>query len=297
MIEITDCPICQSTDLQKFRNCEDFTVSHETFKVNICSTCSLGITTPRPSNDKLGEYYKSNEYISHSGKSSGGLGFVYRIARSFALKSKLSRIQKIKRQGSILDFGCGTGEFLQTMKSSGWHIQGLEVSDSARQKAEELNGQKFIRSLDEISGAQFDVITAWHVIEHVPELTQTVKKLKEVLKQDGVIFIAVPNYQSPDGEKYKNHWAGFDVPRHLWHFSKKSMAVLLSTAGFKLVDTIPMKLDAYYVSMLSEKYRNKNVLTPFQLLAGLFSGFTSNLKAGKEKNHSSLIYIAKVNEG
>ena len=296
MIQITDCPICKSTDLQNFRSCEDFTVSHEMFHVKRCSNCTLGITTPRPDNNKLGDYYRSNEYISHSGKSSGGIGIIYRIVRSFALYDKLSKIQKFKRSGSILDFGCGTGEFLKTMKNAKWNIQGLEVSHPARQKAEKLTGKKIIQSLDEISSSQFDVITAWHVIEHVPDLTQTIQKLKMALKKDGVLFIAVPNYVSPDAEKYQNFWAGFDVPRHLWHFSKQSMATLFESASLKLLDIVPMKLDAYYVSMLSEKYQNKNVLTPLQIVSGFFSGLTSNLRAGKN-NHSSLIYIAKINEG
>ncbi len=296
MIDILECPICKSRDLQKFTQCKDYTVSHETFQISLCSDCALGITTPRPDANMLGEYYQSEEYISHSGKSSGGLGLLYKIARSFSLSWKKAQILSQKKIGSMLDFGCGTGEFLSTMHKAGWEVTGVEPSDSARLKAEILIAQKVYPSLNEVLSQKFDVITAWHVLEHVPDLTQTIFQLKSLLKKGGIIFIAVPNYQSPDANFYKERWAGFDVPRHLWHFSKKTMTVLLELAKFKLIDTTPMKLDAYYVSMLSEKYKNKNELNIVRLLRGFLSGLKSNFRAKKERNHSSLIYMAKVNE-
>jgi len=296
MVDIVECPICKNTDLKKFSLCEDYTVSHETFHVKQCSLCTLAITTPRPEKDKLGNYYKSEEYISHSGKSSGGVGFVYKLARSFSLRWKKSKIHNHKTGGNILDFGCGTGEFLNTMQQYGWSITGVEPSPEARLKAEILNSTKISGSLDELINQKFDVITAWHVIEHVPDLAQTIQQLKSLLNKGGIIFIAVPNYQSPDAVKYKAHWAGFDVPRHLWHFSKKSMNSLLDSTGLKLIETIPMKLDAYYVSMLSEKYKNKNIIDLSCLVKGFISGLKSNFLARNKTNYSSLIYVAKANE-
>lgn len=296
MIDVVECPICKNTDLQKFTLCEDYTVSHETFHVKQCAHCTLAITSPRPETEKLGEYYQSEEYISHSGKSSGGVGFVYKMARSISLKWKKDKILNLKTEGSILDFGCGTGEFLNTMQNAGWNITGIEPSAEARLKAEILNSTKIQGSIAELTSQKFDVITAWHVIEHVPDLIQTIQHLKGMLKKDGIIFIAVPNYQSPDAVLYQEHWAGFDVPRHLWHFSKKSMGSLLDSTELKLMDTIPMKLDAYYVSMLSEKYRNKNIIDLSCLIKGFISGLKSNFLARKKINYSSLIYIAKANE-
>ncbi len=293
MIDIQECPICKSRDLQKFTHCKDYTVSHETFQLDLCQKCELGITTPRPDTNRLSEYYQSEEYISHSGKSSGGIGFLYKIARSFSLNWKKKIIQKHKITGNILDFGCGTGEFLNTMQGAGWEVTGVEPSDSARLKSEILLAQKTYHSLDGFPERKFDVITTWHVLEHVPDLIETILKLKSLLKKDGTIFIAVPNYQCHDATFYKELWAGYDVPRHLWHFSKRSMSLLLESIGLKLVDTIPMKLDAYYVSMLSEKYRTKNQLPLTCLLKGFASGLKSNLKARRETNHSSLIYIAE----
>jgi len=296
MVDIIECPICKNKDLQNFTRCIDYTVSHETFELKLCKNCTLVITTPRPDTNKLSEYYQSEEYISHSGKSSGGIGFIYKIARGFSLNWKKAIILNHKKEGSILDFGCGTGEFLNTMRNCGWDITGVEPSDHARTKAEILTIQKINHSLEGIPDKKFDVITAWHVVEHVPDLLETTRKLKSLVKKDGIIFITVPNYQSPDGNFYKEGWAGFDVPRHLWHFSKKSMSALLQFTGLELINTIPMKLDAYYVSMLSEKYKNNNRLTLGRLLKGFMWGLKSNLRARRETNHSSLLYIAKVHE-
>jgi len=291
MMEIIECPVCKSRSITPFRNCTDFTVSHETFTIKKCAGCTLAITTPRPETEKLGAYYQSEEYISHSGKSSGLMGPLYTTARNFALRWKTKIVTNFNKQGAALDFGCGTGEFLQTLQTQGWAVEGVEPSDLARKKAESLIAQKIHHSLGEISDKQFDIITAWHVIEHVPDLTQTIKHLKSLLKKDGTIFIAVPNYESPDASNYKDDWAGYDVPRHLWHFSRKSMEQLMETHGLNIVKIIPMKLDAYYVSMLSENHRTKKTGI-VNLLTGFISGLKSNAHAGTN-NHSSLIYVSK----
>jgi len=296
MVEVLECPVCNSKEFLTIANCKDYTVSHETFSVKQCAICKLGVTSPRPQENSLGSYYDSPEYISHSGKSPGAIGWLYNIARSFSIQWKKKLINKFSPSGSILDFGCGSGEFLHSFQKANWKITGVEPSELARKKAIELNGNTVHSSLNEIEGQEFDIITAWHVVEHVPSLLQTIRQLKSHLKKSGTIFLAVPNYQSPDAEHYKNYWAGFDVPRHLWHFSKQSMQTLLEKAGLKVIKIIPMKLDAYYVSMLSEKYKAKNKITLLSYMKGIISGITSNLRARKERNHSSLIYIARIHE-
>ena len=292
MVDVVECPVCKSRSIKPFRTCKDFTVSHEKFSVKQCESCSLAITSPRPDTANLGKYYQSEEYISHSGKSSGLMGPVYTTARNFALNWKARIIAKDTKKGAALDFGCGTGEFLKTLKTNGWNVEGVEPSDVARQKAEILTDQKINTSLTGLSQKQFDVITAWHVIEHVPDLSDVIIQLKHLLKKDGTIFIAVPNYESPDAEKYKELWAGYDVPRHLWHFSRNSMKQLLESHGLSVKEIIPMKLDAYYVSMLSENYRKGDKSSLINMIKGLISGFKSNAAAGID-NYSSLIYVSK----
>lgn len=293
MVDIIECPVCKGRSIKPFRTCKDFTVSHETFTVNLCDDCTLGITSPRPDNENLGRYYQSEEYISHSGKSSGLMGPLYTTARKFALTRKARLLACEIQKGTALDFGCGTGEFLQTLKTKGWSVEGVEPSDLARKKAESITSQSIYQSLDDLPSKQFDAITAWHVMEHVPDLSSVIQQLAQRLKKHGTIFIAVPNYESPDAQKYKDLWAGYDVPRHVWHFSKKSMHQLLNRHGFKITKIIPMKMDAYYVSMLSENYKTGKKGSLGNLIRGFFAGFASNRKAGAD-NHSSLIYIAKL---
>jgi 2-polyprenyl-3-methyl-5-hydroxy-6-metoxy-1,4-benzoquinol methylase len=191
----------------------------------------------------------------------------------------------------ILDFGCGTGEFLTSLKDK-WNIYGVEPSAIARKKATEQTQKIIAENLPEKTERDFDIVTLWHVIEHVPDLNETIAQLVNKLKNNGVLLLAVPNYEAPDALKYGSDWAGYDVPRHLWHFSKKSMSTLLEKHNLKLVEIKGMKLDAYYVSMLSEKYKNSNKQTLVTFLNGVLSGALSNLKA-KGNNYSSLIYIAE----
>jgi 2-polyprenyl-3-methyl-5-hydroxy-6-metoxy-1,4-benzoquinol methylase len=296
MIEISECPVCKGNTFQHITECKDYTVSHKMFHVKQCISCSLAVTSPRPETNKLGEYYKSEDYISHSGKSSGGIGWVYRIARSFALTWKKNLIAEYKKGETILDFGCGTGEFISTLKKNGWKVLGVEPDTHAREKASKLTQQSISQNLSQLKEIKLDVITAWHVLEHVPDINETLLQLKNRLNKDGIIFIAVPNYQAKDSLIYKEFWAGYDVPRHLWHFSKKSMSHLLDSQGFTLLKVVPMKLDAYYICLLSEKYKKNNQLTLLSSLKAFANGFISNLKARINTNHSSLIYIAKIHE-
>jgi len=296
MVEISECPVCNGKVFLTIAQCQDYTVSHETFTVKQCTSCLLGITTPRPEENTLGSYYESPEYISHSGKSAGVIGLIYTIARFFSLRWKKNIINQFSSTGSILDFGCGSGEFLNSLQKANWNITGIEPSELARKKASDLNGKSIYSSLDEIPGKEFDSITAWHVLEHVPSPLETMQQLKSHLKKSGTIFIAVPNYQSPDAKHYKDYWAGFDVPRHLWHFSKQSMQTLLEKSGLEVVKIIPMRLDAYYVSLLSEKYKAENRLSFLHYFSAILSGAASNFRAYTEKNHSSLIYIARIHE-
>lgn len=293
MIEINQCPICGTTTFLPLTACKDFTVSHETFHVKQCTSCTLGITSPRPEEDNIPGYYKSEEYISHSGKSSQGIGHLYRIARSIALRQKRKLIQKFHKTGTLLDLGCGTGEFLFTMQQANWIVTGVEPSEIGRTKSGAITNTKIFKDISQINDKMFNAITAWHVVEHIPDLHKSLTKIKQLLEKNGVLFIAVPNYESPDAESYKSYWAAYDVPRHLWHFSQKSMKELLAKEGFTVTDILPMYLDSFYISMLSEKYKNGNRLTLTGLLKAIFSGLTSNFTARKKTNYSSLIYVAR----
>lgn len=287
MTEVVKCPVCGNTTFTDLITCKDHTVSHETFGIKSCADCGLGITKNIPSN--IEKYYDSSEYISHS-ETSSGIGKLYRSARSYSIKWKLSLIKIHSRSLKILDFGCGTGSFITELAKNEIKVAGVEPSKIAREK---INPSiPVYESIENLNENEFDCITLWHVLEHVNNLDDTLQKLVNKLTSEGTLFIAVPNPESPDAIHYKNYWAGYDVPRHIWHFNKNAMSKLLAKHGLEIVHIQPMLLDAFYVSMLSEKYKSgkMNMLT---ILRGAFFGLLSNIKAFSKKNHSSLIYIAR----
>jgi 2-polyprenyl-3-methyl-5-hydroxy-6-metoxy-1,4-benzoquinol methylase len=292
MISLDQCPVCQKTQFSSFIECKDHTVSHETFELVACDACGFVFTNPQPAPHELANYYESDAYISHSNKTQNPIDWLYKISRAFTLRWKYELIRKysIKKPYTVLDFGCGTGSFLRECIRHKMKIAGVEPSDTARQHARTITGDAVHDDLAKISG-QFDVITLWHVLEHISQLTQTLDSLIHLLDKDGTMFIAVPNLKSLDAAAYGEYWAAYDVPRHLWHFSRTSMEHLLRNRGLKLIRTVPMKLDAYYVSLLSEKYKDSGLSVNY---ASAFThAWKSNHAARTTTEYSSLIYIAR----
>lgn len=287
--KLTHCPLCNSGHFHNHIICKDYTVSHEQFAIVQCDSCDFYFTNPRPEPQALPKYYESEDYISHQNKSNNLINTVYRFARSYTLKQKLKLVQHYKSGGKLLDIGCGTGHFLKTCQSGGFEVQGIEPSSTARQQAVDQNLTVFedISSIPDSS--TFDVITMWHVLEHIPNLNEFLQHVHHLLSSNGTLIVAVPNIESFDQKLYQQNWAAYDVPRHLYHFSQKTMQALMKKHSFKLINTSPMKLDAFYVSLLSEKYAH-NGKTKY--LQSFINGLKSNNYAKHHKNnYSSLIYI------
>jgi 2-polyprenyl-3-methyl-5-hydroxy-6-metoxy-1,4-benzoquinol methylase len=282
------CPICGEKDFSKYLETLDYTTTREAFTIQKCDQCTFLFTNPRPDKSSIGKYYQSDKYISHTGGNTTMIDQVYRSVRNITLKSKLKLINKYQSKFNLLDYGCGTGEFLATCKDAGWTVTGVEPSDDAR-----LKNRKDLQVVDDLSKVttQVNAITMWHVLEHVHELNETLARLRSLLTNNGTVFIAVPNHQSYDSQYYKNYWAGYDVPRHLWHFNRENIKTLLTRHNLRLQAIVPMKFDAYYVSLLSEGYKNPGKSSLMKSASALTRGTLSNFKAGKD-NHSSLIYIA-----
>jgi SAM-dependent methyltransferase len=271
--------------------CRDHTVSNEIFQLKRCEACNLLITTPKP--QEISKYYQSDDYISHSEESTNAFAKIYSIVRRITTKWKVGIVKKQLnvKNADILDIGCGTGTFLKVCKDHGLTITGVEPSLKARAIATKVTQANILSDVREVHG-KFHAITLWHVLEHIPDLDKQLSTLKDLLHPEGIILIAVPNHESQDARKYKSLWAAYDVPRHLWHFSRTSIGKLFEHSQLTLIDTIPMKLDSFYVSMLSEKYRSGS-LGLVQFIKGAWAGLASNVNSGKEKNYSSLIYIAR----
>ena len=295
MIVYKSCPNCGNADIYKVLSAKDYTVSGEEFDILECRNCTQRFTQNIPDQEKIAAYYQSENYISHSDTSKGLINNLYHKVRRRTLLQKKKLVEKItgKSRGNILDIGAGTGAFLNTMKSANWICTGIEPDKNAREKAFELYGinLKDADTLYSLSSGSFDAITLWHVLEHVHELHKYVDQLRNLLSKDGKLFIAVPNYTSTDAKIYQQFWAAYDVPRHLYHFSPKSMEHLLNSHGLKLESTKPMWFDSVYVSMLSEKYKSGNAHPVKALLNGAVSNMNTILDTRK---CSSIIYIASV---
>lgn len=288
------CVCCGGAVISKVFACKDYTVSKEYFEIWECRTCTFRFTQNAPDKVAIGKYYKSEEYISHSDTKKGFVNFLYHYIRNFTLATKLNLIKRVteRNKGTLLDFGAGTGAFVFKMQQAGWKVTGLEPDETARANALK-NYQlqlKELNTLFTLPDNAFDAVTLWHVLEHVHDLSEYLEKFYKILKPAGRLIIAVPNYTSSDADYYKQYWAAYDVPRHLYHFSPKSMKVLLAKKGFAVQAVKPMWFDSFYVSMLSEKYRyGKN-----RFISALLTGLHSNVKALlNAKRCSSVIYVVR----
>jgi 2-polyprenyl-3-methyl-5-hydroxy-6-metoxy-1,4-benzoquinol methylase len=290
-VHYTSCPVCSSTSINPLLTIKDHSVSKEEYVVWQCASCELRFTQDVPDADSIGQYYQSEDYISHTNTEKGFINKLYQRVRNFTLEQKAGLIKKYtKPKGNLLDLGAGTGAFLATMKGKGWNITGVEPDEGARQQAKKLFDLhlKTPNVLPQLPDASFDAITLWHVLEHVHQLHDYIEQLKRLLKGDGKIFIAVPNYTSVDAQQYGNYWAAYDVPRHLYHFAPRSIQKLMQLHELKVIEQKPMWFDSFYISLLSSKYKKGSSAW----IGAGFTGLRSNLNALMNKNRcSSLIYI------
>ena len=283
------CPWCGSEKAQINLWLKDEFLTKEDFHICECLNCGLLYTMPRPDKDKIGEYYKSEEYYSHQENKKGFIPKVYERVKKTNLKHKYQLASKGLVVGKLLDIGCGVGDFLHTAEVHGWECTGVEPSDDAKAIAQKRMNGKIISSeeLENFPDGSFDLITMWHVLEHVDDLKWQVTQLQRLVKPSGRVVIALPNYKSYDGQYYKEHWAAYDVPRHLNHFNRNTLTKIFKTSGLVLNMMDKLKWDAYYISYLSEQYKHHSL----PLFRGLYRGWISNCKAKRSGEWSSLVYV------
>jgi len=293
-IHYSACPICDSKDIHYSLTAIDHTVSKESFEIWQCNRCSGRFTQDVPAIENIGRYYQSTKYISHTNTRKGLVNQMYHRVRKITLQQKRKLVEKVSSssKGKLLDVGAGTGMFAQTMTEAGWDVKGLEPDEGARSIAARSHIQLYEPSvLFSLEERSFSVITLWHVLEHVHQLHKYLEQFQKLLTSPGTLIIAVPNYTSQDAAHYGANWAAYDVPRHLYHFSPQAMQFLLEKHQFKLQSTYPQWFDSYYVSLLSEEYKNGKS----NLIKGMLEGAVSNMQAmTKTKKCSSLIYVARA---
>lgn len=287
------CIVCQSGDIQPFLQVKDYSISGEEFSLCKCSTCGFIWTINPPGKEEIGPYYASDDYVSHSDTSSGLTYRLYHTVRNYMLRQKARMVEReLKIKGKLLDYGCGTGYFLNAMHTAGWQVRGMEPDEGARRIAHDKFGLE-VRSPDlkSVETASLDAVTLWHVLEHVHDLKTVTEEIERVLKPGGLLIVAVPNSASWDAKHYKQYWAAWDVPRHLWHFSRENMEKLLLHSGFKLTGLRTLPFDIFYVSMLSEKYKGSGLALPKAFLKGCWGTLNSLLR--KEQNSSLVCLLRK----
>ena len=283
---IENCPVCNHTETKHHLTLKDWMITKEEFTIVKCTNCDFHFTNPIPKEEVIGNYYKSDEYISHSSSKKGLINSVYNIVRNYTLIKKVALLRKYSKGKELLEIGSGTGHFLNTAKLNGYNVEGFEPDNDARLFAKN-NFSISLRPLEELASVDTgskDLVAMWHVMEHVYHLQRDVAEIVRSLKSGGVFIIAVPNLNSWDAQHYKEYWAAYDVPRHLYHFQENTIKKLIETFGLVHRDTLPMKFDSYYVSMLSEKYKGGS------MIKGIVNGFISNVKSMKG-GYSSQIYV------
>jgi len=287
---IERCPVCGNENLYDFLNGNDYFLSHENFTIQQCVSCGFKFTNPYPAKNNIGKYYNSEQYISHNSQKVNITTLAYKTARYFAIRKKFSIIKRFSKGNRLLDIGCGTGELLNYCFKNGFIVNGIEPNQKARQFAIEsyrLNVSEDLK-VENILEEKFDCITLWHVLEHFSHPTEELSDITSLLNPEGILIIAVPNCNSWDAIHYKQYWAAYDLPRHLSHFTYQTLKFFVEKNNFTLVEYLPQKLDAFYISLLSEKYMTgrKN------FLKAIFRGLQSNYYGKQpEFNHSSIIFI------
>jgi 2-polyprenyl-3-methyl-5-hydroxy-6-metoxy-1,4-benzoquinol methylase len=291
-IDYANCPVCNSRDIKNVLQVKDYTVSGELFTIAECKSCTFRFTQDVPDENTIGPYYKSEDYISHTNTAKGFINRLYHAVRKRTLAGKRKLVEENTRvkAGKILDAGSGIGSFVNEMKQHGWEATGLEPDADARKVAKDLYDLELTDAgqFYKLPAGYFDAITLWHVLEHVHDLSTYIQQLKALLKENGRLFIAVPNYTAADAVIYKEYWAAYDVPRHLYHFSPQSMKILMKNNGLKILRYKPMWYDSFYISLLSSKYKNGKT----NWLVAFWNGLRSNLAAISDNTKcSSVIYI------
>lgn len=292
MVHHTHCPLCSSGDLTFHLTCRDHFLTGEPFDLYRCSSCNFVFTRDHPGEKEAVRYYDSQDYISHDDSAKGFTTALYRMVRRVMLAGKRRLIIRLtgKTTGDLLDIGAGSGHFAGAMKQTGWNVTGIEPGKKAAAHASSQFGIRMIdpAQMPDLPDRSFDCVTLWHVLEHLHDPFTYASEILRVLRPGGKCIIALPDSSSHDAGYYREHWAAYDVPRHLWHFTPGTLKSFAEKSGFYMSGKRSLPFDVFYISYLSEKYRGANL----PLLSGFLKGaWFSVISFLSKKGSSSMICI------
>lgn len=255
VIHFEKCPVCSSEQIKPYLKATDWGYSGKPFEIYECKQCTFAFTQDIPDQTEIAQYYQHADYVSHTDTQEGLFFKIYHKVRAKMLRKKRLWVEKHSTKGRILDIGAGTGYFLNEMKQNAWEVLGFEPEATARSVAQSNFKIDLKSDLEKIVNTEkkFDALSMWHVLEHVHTLDTYFEYFNQLLNPKGKVFIAVPNYTSTDGQFYKENWAAWDVPKHLWHFSPQSLEKLAEKHHFQLEKKYALPFDAFYIALLSEK--------------------------------------------
>lgn len=296
MVHYDKCPLCNSDNPGEYLKTSDYFLTREEFVLSRCTHCGFIFTQDQPNSYETGRYYESADYISHNDSAEGFTASLYRTARDFMLKKKMRTVIRATRlkKGNILDIGSGTGHFLAVMRNSGWQVKGIEINEKVREFSKKQFGIEVLPSenIGSLPSASFDVVTLWHVLEHFQNPFSYAGEIIRLLKPGGTCFVALPNCSSYDAVHYKEFWAAYDVPRHLWHFTPTTFKLFAEKSGLAICSVRSLPLDVFYISILSEKYRKSGLNFIKGVLKGIWFFLLSSFNI---KKSSSLVYQLRKN--
>src|SRR3990172_554887 len=229
-----ECPICNREHQLVFL-VKDVKGSINGFNVLYCNMCNVGFTMPFPSSTELSSLYSSGSYRADSGKRFVG---VVETVITFSRSLRRQRIEKCIEKGRILDIGCGRGVFLDEMRKHGWKVAGTEYNEVTAKSINKIYDINVVTGNPGdwgFSPGSFDVVTMNHVLEHMSAPEKAINECSRVLREGGLLVVAVPNITSLQSIIGKHLWFHLDIPYHIYHFSEMGLSSLIEKHGFQLL--------------------------------------------------------------
>lgn len=301
-METVSCIVCGESKSSKFyESVQNRLNIEESFKIAECENCGFKFLNPRPNINSIEKYYDVEKYHPHKISEESLVDKIYLKVRNINISTKKKLLNKLSPQDkTLLDIGCGTGEFLEAMRNDSWTVTGIETAKEARDMANR-DGIKVYDNLNNI-GQQFNIITMWHVLEHIHDVPKLMDNLNRLLTENGYLIIAVPNIDSTDAKFYKENWIALDTPRHLYHFTPKDISALFNKHNFEVKQiTNRLFFDVWYNALLSaqhlSKVENRSTSIGDLLKAGIIGklSFLNGLFNPSQKASSPIYIIQKKN--